>query len=458
VTGETLPIDLPTALRLVDSANPTVAVARARVQEAFARQRQAEVLWLPNLQGGPSYVRHDGLLQNSSGLVFPVSKWNSFVGGGALMTFQVADALFEPLVARQLVQAESARAQSVSHNTQLDVALTYLDLLEVYGRLAVNAEILAYAEEMLRTALVGRLAGLGKTPADTTRARTEVELRRTERIALETQAAEFSARLAQLLLLAPTVDVRPVEPTIVPVILISTDGPLEELVATGLLNRPELAESRSLVAAALAQWRKTRVAPFVPRLDVNYAAGHFGGGLHDETEQWGGRGDGAAQAVWELHNLGLGDLAQARAGRSRYNQANYHVAEVQAQVAAEVAVAAKTARARKASLEHAQNAVRQAEETWKRLYGGAFGMNVRERRYDPLEPLIAEQQVAAARNQFIHEIIEFNKAQFKLYTALGQPPLEALPGAISQPTEVTTIPPVPIFGKPLELKPPQMPK
>ena len=47
-------------------------------------------------------------------------------------------------------------------------------------------------------------------------------------------------------------------------------------------------------------------------------------------------GSGTAQAVWQLHNLGFGDLAQARLRRSQYNQANYHVLEVQAQVAAEI--------------------------------------------------------------------------------------------------------------------------
>src|SRR4051812_18398199 len=57
-----LPTDLPTALRLADAANPTVAVARTRVAEAYARQRQAELYWLPNLTSGATYQRHDGTI------------------------------------------------------------------------------------------------------------------------------------------------------------------------------------------------------------------------------------------------------------------------------------------------------------------------------------------------------------------------------------------------------------
>src|SRR5262245_9398200 len=78
-----LPIDLPTALRLADANNPTVALARERINEAYAFLRHAQVLMLPNLQTGPAYLRHDGLLQNSTGLVFSTSKWNFFEVGGA---------------------------------------------------------------------------------------------------------------------------------------------------------------------------------------------------------------------------------------------------------------------------------------------------------------------------------------------------------------------------------------
>src|SRR5438034_8269750 len=64
---QTLPIDLPTALRLVETANPTIAAARARVAAAYAQLDQANLLWLPNLQSGTTYVRHDGWAQNQRG-------------------------------------------------------------------------------------------------------------------------------------------------------------------------------------------------------------------------------------------------------------------------------------------------------------------------------------------------------------------------------------------------------
>src|SRR5262249_8702187 len=152
------------------------------------------------------------------------------------------------------------------------------------------------------------------------------------RLDLEGRAAVASAQLAQLLLLDATADLRPTDPAIVPITLLPVETPLDDIVAVGLMNRPELAESRGLVEAALTRWRQARIGPLFPRLEVDYLAGLFGGGMEDNTQRFGGRGDGQAQAVWTLHNLGAGDIALSRVRRSQYNQSNLHVREVEAQV------------------------------------------------------------------------------------------------------------------------------
>jgi outer membrane protein TolC len=207
------------------------------------------------------------------------------------------------------------------------------------------------------------------------------------------------------------------------------------------MNRPELAESRTLVSAALARWRQARTGPLLPRLEVDYFAGQFGGGINDETQRFGGRGDGLAQALWTLHNLGAGDVALARARRSQYDQSNYHVREVEAQVAAEVTAAVKLARARQRILERAQEGVRQAEKAWERILAWTLGVGFRKNTFETLEMLIAERDLNQARMQYLTEVIEYNRAQFQLYWALGQPPMDALPQATPLPVAVPTTPP-----------------
>jgi outer membrane protein TolC len=441
----TLPIDLVTALRLVNASNPTIALARERVVEAEERLREAEVAWLPDLATGPAYVRHDGQTQSSHGDVFGVSKSNFFEGGGATLRCDTTNLYFGPLIARQLLQAQDAQSRAVSNEIQLEVASAYMDLLRVYGALAINADTLARAQEMLNSAEAGEAAGKSKTPADINRARTEVDLRRQERIDIQGQAALASARLARLLLLEPTIDLRPAEPRIVPVTLLPEDSPIEELVATGLLNRPELAESRALVQAAVDRWRQARISPFVPRIDVTYSGGIFGGGINDNMSNFSGRSDGLAQAVWEFHNLGAGDISRARQRRSQMTEATLQVREIEAQVAEEVTGAAKIAETRKEALASSQRSVTEALETWRRLKEASFGFGVGG-KYDPLEPLLAEQALDQARIRYLTQVIEYNRAQFRLYWAMGQPPESALPKAVDVKVNVPVVPSKPGAG------------
>jgi outer membrane protein TolC len=445
------PLGLADALRMVNASNPTIALARERVNEAYARQQQAAVLWVPNtFLGGnpdaptflPTFYHHDGTVQNSTGNVFDTVKSNFALQAGVSLNLSVTDAIFAPRVARQATAAAAARARAVTDDVQLDVALTYLDMLRAFGALAINAETLAMAQEMFRFAADAEQNGLGKTSADANRARTEVENRKRERIDLEGQAATISARLAQLLLLEPTVDLVPAERAVVPVTFVNTDVGFDELIATGLLNRPELAESRALVRQALAEWRSNKIRPLLPILQVTYYSASFQGG-DPGFHNTGYRDDLTATAGWELRNGGLGDLYRARESRARYNEANYRVLEVQAQVAADVTAAAKLTMARRRALLNAQEAVQQAEEMWTRLRKAAFGLAGGARRYDPLEPLIAEQQLNDARVQYLDEVISYNRNQFRLYWAMGQPPESALPGA--RPVSVSTpvLPPTP---------------
>ncbi len=436
-----LPIDLPTTLRLADANNPTIALARERINEAYANLRQAQVLLLPSLVTGPAYVRHDGLVQNSTGLVFATSKWNFFEGGGASLFVETSNALFAPLVARRLVEAQTASAQGVANRVQLDAAERYLDLLASYGSLAIHAETLTNAQETEKVAQKFDLAGFGKTTGDVNRIRTEVQLRRQEGIDLEGRTAVASALLAQILRLDPTVDLRPMDPVIVPVTLVPAETSLDELTATGLMNRPELAEGRAQVAASLARWRQARTGPFLPRLEVDYLAGEFGGGLNDSTERFGGRGDGLAQAVWTFHNLGAGDVALARARRSQYNQTNWHLVEFETQVAAEVTTAAKLARGRRRTLEHAQLAVQEAEKAWQRILNWTVNVSFRERRFEAIELLLAERDLDTARRSYLTEVIAYNRAQFQLYWALGQPPLESVAKLTPLPVKTPVLPP-----------------
>jgi outer membrane protein TolC len=457
---QVMPIDLPNALRLADAANPTVQLARARVEEAYVRVQEARAAWLPNLWLGgnptslaflPMFYHHDGNLQNAAGVVFPVTKNNFFLPAGAGMNFQVADALFGPRIARDVNRAAAAHARAVTNDVQLDVCLAYLDLLRAYGAMAINAEQLGKAEQMLRSAENAVRARLGE-PADVSRARTEVDVIKQQRVDLEVRAAEASARLAQLLMLDATLDLRPFDALVLPITLVGPVERLDEYVAVALLNRPEMAEFRALVDAALERWRQARWRPLLPTLQVAYYAGLFNGSTSAQAaipngipptavNNFSGREDVLGQAVWQLDNLGFGTALAIKAQRVQRDEANFALLEVQARVGAEVSVAAKTALARERTLAVAQDAVREAELLWRRLEAASFGIASERGRFRPLEPLLAERALAEARLHYLDEVIGYDQAQFRLYWAMGQPPLCALPQATPIPVQTPVLPP-----------------
>ena len=128
-------LDLPAALRLADERNLDVAIYLERVAEANAKLAQARTLAVPTLRVGGSANRHDGTLQETSGNVVDADRSARFTGLGAgaagagelaapgvSIGVDVADAIFQPLVARQNRAAVAASAVANRHAVLVDVA------------------------------------------------------------------------------------------------------------------------------------------------------------------------------------------------------------------------------------------------------------------------------------------------------------------------------------------------
>jgi outer membrane protein TolC len=156
-----------------------------------------------------------------------------------------------------------------------------------------------------------------------------------------------------------------------------------------------------------------------------YFGGTFGGGQNSQMSDFGARSDGEVDIYWQLHNLGAGDVAQARAREAQLSETNFQLAEIRAQIGEDVMAAYRQVDADRRSLDSAEQAVRQAMETWRRIREASFGMAGQQHLYDPLQPLIAERDLNQARVGYLNAVIGYDKAQFQLYWALGQPPLQA---------------------------------
>lgn len=442
----TYPIDLPTALRLADANNPTVNIARARVREATAQLARARVAWVPTLTFGPAFFYHEGIDQNRRGETFIVSRGNYTLNAGPTVRVDLSDALYLPLVARQAVRAADATAQAVNNATQLDVALAYLDLVELHAAMNINADILERTEQILRSAEAGAKGGINKTGADVNRAATEVNLRREEGIVLRGRTAASSARLARLLLLDPAVELTPYEAAVVPLVIVPGDSTVDQLIQTALRARPEMAVAQAGLAAANAQVRQAKMAPLLPRVQADFIGGGLSGGRRDDFGPLTSQYNAGVALAWNLEAFGLGNAAQIRGRQAGYDAAMYRLRETEALVASQVTEALAMSGARYETLEPAQEAVRQALEMYRKFRDVSFAAPSGPKgqlQFDALETLTAVQALNQARVQYLGQVVEFNRSQFRLYAAIGQPAVFGIDAAAPQPVAVPVVPPAP---------------
>ena len=448
------PIDLAGALRLAGANDLDIAIARERVAQSVAELQQARVLWLPSLYIGPNWIRHDGQAQVVEGPVRSISKSSLFLGGtaaggssvsgpvpaggpaqvsGLTSVLRISDAIFEPLAARQVVQARNAGIQTATNDALLGLAESYLDLQRAAGTLAIAREAAANAETLATLAASYARTGAG-LDADLRRALTERDRQRknVEQAVGDLEVA--SAEVVRRTRLDPRLVVAPIEPPEAVLRIIPDACAIDDLITAGLTSRPELAEAQALVRVTLARLKQAKLRPFIPSLAFRYSGGGFGGGKNEFFGNFNGRSDADVNLYWEVQNLGLADRAIARQRGAQQRTANLELLKIQDRVASEVVQAEKRRIAASRQLTQAGKALPEAlsslELNLTSIRRGA-GLPGATRPIEVLQPI---QALAQARTDYLDAVLAYNRAQFRLYRALGRPPIfDAIPAEDVQP-------------------------
>lgn len=436
-----LPIDLAGALRLAGANDLDVAIARERVCQALAELQQARVQWLPSLYIGPNWTRHDGQAQIVEGPVRTISKSSLFVGAsaaagsgvsgpvpaggpaqvsGLTSILRFSDAIFGPIAARQVVDARQAGIRVATNEALLDVAEVYLDLQQAAGRLAIAREAAANAEVLAGLTRSYAKSGAG-LDADYRRSLTERDRQRKN---VEQAVGELEVASAELVLrtrLDPRLVVAPVEPPETVFRPVPDNLSLDELIVTGLRNRPELAEAQALVQATLVRLKQAKLRPFVPSLAFRYSGGGFGGGRNGFFGNFDARSDADVSLYWEIQNLGLADRAIAKQRASQKRTATLELLRTQDRIASDVVRSEKQRIAASRRMEAAGRAVPEAQASLalnlKNIRRGA-GLPGATRPIEVLQPV---QALAQARTDHLEALIAYSRAQFRLDYALGNP-------------------------------------
>lgn len=423
-----LALDLSQALAMAGGQNPHIALAAARYREAYARLAAARTLWLPSLRVGLSYHHHDGPLQASSGLIDEVSRSSLQTGlgtqavgagttpvPGVVAQFHTRDAVFQPQIAAHAAAARDAARHAATNDTLLAAALVYLELLRATQQLRIAEETRDRAQQLAELTASFARTGQG-AQADADRAQTELVRRRNDVTRATETTRVAAARLAELLHLDASVPIQPIETAIVPIDLVAPELPLTELVATGLANRPELAEVQDLVCEAVYRYRREQYAPLVPSVLLGLSQSEFRGGLGSSLGDSGGRFDFDAAVWWELRNFGFGEKANRDETRARWDQTRALQVSVLDRVAREVVEAHAQVQARKQQIAVAESGIQSATDSYERNLA-----RIRQAEGLPIELLQALQALDEARREYLRTLADYNEAQFRLQRALGWP-------------------------------------
>jgi outer membrane protein TolC len=431
-TDTPLPINLASAFRLAGSSPLDVQIAGQQVEAAAAHYDRSKLLWVPNFVVGVDYFAHSGLQQNFAGQIVGSTRDTFMLGLGPNVVFAFSDAVYAPLASRQELRARQLGQQATINDVSLAVAEAYFDVQQARGELAGALLAVKKAEE-----LTNRASGLAKglaPPQEEARAKVELARRRQAAIAARERWRTASAELARLLRLDPTAVIEPTEPPFLPVTVIDPGVPVDGLIPIALASRPELSGNQALVEATLARLKQEKIRPLMPSLAIRSVStnpsgslgyGLFGGAGSGVPGSYGSRFDIDMQLVWEFQAFGFANRARVNERRAEHAAAILEQFKTQDLVAAEVVRAFAQVRAAAERLNEAEPALRDAIELADssisglgatRRVGEGLVLVVR-----PQEAVAALQSFAQANNDFYSAVADYNRAQFRLYRALGHP-------------------------------------
>jgi len=459
--ADVIPIDLATALRMAGTSNLDVARAREFVTQSQVQLRRAQLLMLPNVGLGSTYLKHEGQIAKTEGNIITANKDALFVGGGPSLAVSFADAVFAPLVARQAVGASQAGAQRVHNDALLAVSEAYFAMMRARRKLARVDVALEYLTSdkpsPLRAGSKGLLpvvdamqkAGVAEAlKAEVYRLQVEVLRRQEERTAAQQEFAVAVAELARLLRLDPATPLVPIEDFRAPLEWYSpwSNQPLEEQVRLALTSRPELAENQFLIRAAVERVRAARYRPLLPNLVVNYAWGDFGGSP-DPNPKGGGfgpsgrllhfntRSDFDVTLAWRLQSLGLGNRAEIREQESLVRQTSLRQLQLQDQIVTQLVQTNELIRAWQDRLQITRSALFDKSDKPAGPVFEAIRQNFTRIREEPktrpLEVLDAIRGLSDFLESYGQAMTEYERSRFRLMIALGLAPEEII-GALQK--------------------------
>ncbi len=448
-----VPVTLLDALKLASLGNLDIAQARLLVERSRANLQILRSRYLPNINLGSTYTKHEGQIQRTEGNVISVDRDSLFVGLGPSLSVHLGDALFLPAEGKLLLEAVRIGQVRVTNDTLLRVADAYLAVLLARRRVAQFDETLEFLTSTRESELRGGSQGLlpliksfvrsgNALPSDQARVEADVVRRYEERSRAVEEVRTTSAELARLLRMDPTTFLLPADDYRWPLDIHGSawgEASIETLVGQALRSRPELAENSVLIESALARYRAAKWQPCLPNLVVNYNWGGFGGGpgvvgrtragaiilgRSGNIDQFDTRSDLELSLVWRLQGLGLGNLAQQQDARLRIDQTRVRQVQLQDLVVSQVVRSLESIQRGKERVAILQSGLFDEKGNRNGAVYRSLRLNflrIKNGQGTPLDVLDSTRRLADVLGSYSQALTNYDRARFRLLVALGLP-------------------------------------
>ena len=412
-----LPINLDTVFRLAEDQNAQVGLARARVEEAWATKDVADMSWLPSLNVGALYFRHEGGIANENGTITRSSFGLLFGGLEITSRLDLREAVYTKVNAERQLWQQRGELRRVTSETLLDAATTYIDLLAARNAEAILLEQLKEIDNLYGRA--DRLADPAKgdpgARIEAVRIRVQQRAFQQRLASVREQAKRASAKLAYLLGVDPDLTLVPVDQKLAPLQLVDVSPAVNDLVAQALRSGPAVQEMEGLLALIHESMAKAcGPAKYLPILEMRMIEGGFGTGPGDSMT-WDNRWDLGVQARWNLMEWVTAQDRQ-RVLEARTEQAHLAFQDLRSKLTAGVKEAREASVGGQEQIGFAQEQVNEARKVHdlseKRVQNLVQGSSYSE-------VLLSLVSVAGAQASYLNAVRDYDQAQIRLLILLG---------------------------------------
>ena len=410
----TLPIDLPTTLRLVGARNLDIQIARENLNEARAKHQSAVEQFFPWVAPGIGYHRRDGVAQASPSGIISDANYQSYTPGAtAVAQWNLGNAIYSTLAAKQLVKASDQAVDTGRQDAILSAARRYFDLVKARALVCVINEAIQISQDyqqQLHEAVAAGIAFKGdELRVQAQNGHYQISLEQAQE-----QQRAASVNLAQVLHLDSRVDLVPLDTGLTSLTLSPTNAAMDELVVQAMQNRPELKQSQAVLAASRAEKNGAVYGPLIPSLGAQVFGGGLGGGPDGRPDTFDGMADYTVGLSWQIGPGGLFDSGRIKAGKARLAASKLAQSKLKDAITSQVVDALVAVNSTTIQIQLAEQNLNTASEALRLTrQRKQFGIGI------VLEDIQAQQALTQARSDYVAVLAEHNKAQYALRRAIG---------------------------------------